>query len=59
MLRSPALEPIPLSRLAALREALQESNIPIIVQVHDWARLPSSFHQEIQRQYVIVWEKAG
>ena len=29
------------------KEALQNSNIPIIVQVLDWNRVPDSFHKNI------------
>ena len=54
VLRGSDLEPIPASRLADLQQALEQSNIPIIVQAHDWTRLPESFHNEIEQQYVIV-----
>ncbi|MFZ6748809.1 nucleotidyltransferase domain-containing protein [Undibacterium sp. Ren11W] len=37
-----------------LQEALVESDIPILVQVVDWARLPGSFHAEIEIGYVVV-----
>ena len=58
VLRSPTLEPIPGDRLADLAEALEQSNIPILVQPHDWARLPESFHPEIERDYVVA-QKGG
>ena len=32
---------------------------PILVEVLDWARLPESFHKEIQRDYVVVQRQAG
>ena len=53
MLRSPTLEPLG-SEFLDLKEAIEESNIPILVQMHDWARLPESFHREIERDYVVV-----
>ena len=53
VLRSHTLEPLG-PEYSALVEALEESNIPILVQVHDWARLPKSFHREIQRAYVVL-----
>jgi DNA polymerase sigma len=37
-----------------LQEALVESHIPIQVQVVDWARIPDSFHAEIEAGYVVV-----
>lgn len=54
VLRGPNLEPVPTGQLADLCEALEESNIPIIVDVHDWARVPGSFKPEIERQYVAL-----
>ena len=52
VLRGPGLTPIPSDRLHGLREALRDSNIPILVETHDWSRLPDSFHREIQRLHV-------
>ncbi|MCS6881079.1 MAG: nucleotidyltransferase domain-containing protein [Oscillochloridaceae bacterium] len=44
----------PFERLFELREAFVESNLPIHVDVMDWARLPPTFRQEIERSYVVV-----
>lgn len=52
VLRSKDLSKIPLSELENFLEALRESNIPILVEARDWARLPASFHGEILRNYV-------
>ena len=57
VLRSPTLEPLGVEYLDLI-EALERSNIPILVQVHDWARLPEGFHREIERDYVVVQEAA-
>ncbi|MDE2930940.1 MAG: nucleotidyltransferase domain-containing protein [Chloroflexota bacterium] len=53
-LRLPTLEPIPDAMLRGFKAALEQSNIPILVQVHDWARLPESFHREIERNHVAL-----
>ena len=53
VLRGPGLEPLSYEYLE-LVEALEQSNIPILVQAHDWARLPESFHREIERDYVTI-----
>lgn len=42
--------------LGILREDLAESDIPIQVQVMDWANLPVSFREEIQQAYVAILE---
>lgn len=52
VVRAPGLRPISAMDMEALREAFRESNIPIIVEARDWARLPTSFHREIERNYV-------
>ena len=56
VLRSPTLESLGDGYLDLI-EALEESDIPILIQAHDWARLPESFHWEIERDYVVVQEK--
>ncbi len=54
VLRGPDLKRIPSGQLTDLTEALEQSNVPILVQIHDWARLPESFHREIERKYVVL-----
>lgn len=39
-----------------LREALQDSDLPILVDVHLWSRLPKAFHPNIEAGYVVVKE---
>ena len=57
VLRGPELRGIPPDRLSAFEEAMRESTIPFLVEVRDWARLPELFHQEIERQYVVLVER--
>ncbi len=38
----------------ALREAFSDSDLPVIVQVVDWAALPESFRAEISHNYVVL-----
>lgn len=52
VLRSKNLSKIPVEQLESFLQALSDSNIPILVEARDWARLPESFHQEILRNYV-------
>jgi len=40
--------------LSALREALVESNLPIRVDLLDWAALKPHFWREIERAYVVL-----
>ena len=53
VLRSPDLKPLG-AEYSELLEALEESNIPFIVQAHDWARLPKPFQREIQQAYIVL-----
>ena len=56
-LRGPGLEEIQADRLAGFVDALQDSTIPFLVEAHDWARLPESFHREIQREHLVLVER--
>ncbi len=42
-----------------LKEALQESRLPILVEIHLWSRLPAAFHREIERLYVVLQAGSG
>ena len=59
VVRNPAAPGDELTELAELKEALVESNLPIRVDVVDWARIPESFRREIERAYVVVQEGRG
>ncbi len=41
--------------LADLREKIRESNIPILVELFDWARLPESFHKNIDACHEVLF----
>ena len=59
VLRGPDLEEIPVGQLGDFREAVRESNIPFIVEAHDWTRLPARFRREIERKHVVLIPNAG
>jgi predicted nucleotidyltransferase len=44
----------PQEKLSQLRAAFAESNIPIQIQILDWASIPSYFQEEIQNNYVLL-----
>lgn len=54
VLRLPADVRVERSRLGQLKDALEESNLPILVDLLDWAQLPEAFRREIERAHVIV-----
>jgi uncharacterized protein len=49
--RNPGDPTAPLSGLTALRQAFSDSNLPILIDILDWARIPESFRQEIVRSH--------
>ena len=56
VLRNPRDPYLATDALGDLKEAFIESNLPIRVDVMDWARIPESFHREIERAHVVVQE---
>jgi predicted nucleotidyltransferase len=50
----PSNQPRDPFKLASLREAFSESNLPIIVQLVDWDRIPQAFKNEILVRYAVV-----
>lgn len=40
--------------MATLRAAFAESNLPILVDVLDWAQIPETFRQEIKRSHEVI-----
>jgi uncharacterized protein len=54
VVRNPLAPDEALPDLPDLKDALVESNLPIRVDVVDWARIPAAFRREIARAYVVV-----
>ena len=42
-------------QLSNFKEALQESTIPIFVQVFAWSQIPESFKANIQQEYKVLY----
>ena len=41
-------------KLWELKDALAESNLPVLVDVMDWARVPEHFRQGMQKSHVVL-----
>lgn len=52
----PDRKKIPIDVLVNLKEQIRDSNIPIIVELFDWARLPESFHKNIIASYEVLYQ---
>ena len=54
VLRGPNLKKLPAGQLADFEDAVRESTLPFLIEARDWARLPESFHQKIEREHVVL-----
>ncbi|WP_177420838.1 nucleotidyltransferase family protein [endosymbiont of Lamellibrachia barhami] len=54
-IKTPAKSPLSLDQWDDFRTALQDSNIPILIQVFDLRQLPESFYPAIEAQHVEIW----
>jgi predicted nucleotidyltransferase len=52
VIRHPARLDEPQKNLARLRDAFTECNLPMLVEVLDWARIPETFRREIQKNHL-------
>jgi uncharacterized protein len=55
VLITPNHDKVPLDILLEIKEKISESNIPILVELFDWARLPGSFRSNIEACHEIFW----
>lgn len=53
--RNPHNLQLPVQNIGEVRDAFSESNLPILVDILDWARIPDSFREEIERVGVVVF----
>ena len=54
VLRNPEELFRPYEKLYQLKEAFAESDLPILVDILDGARIPANFRKEIEKDHVIV-----
>ena len=54
VLRGPGLAKIDAMRYADFLEAVEESTIPFLVEAHDWASVPESFHREAEHNHFVI-----
>lgn len=55
VVRSRDLKPLPADVFININEKIKNSNIPILVELRDWAMLPESFHRNIEQQYEVLF----
>ena len=54
VVRNPLHLEAPTDNLAQVKQAFQDSNLPIFVDLMDWAYLPETYQKEIQKHYVVI-----
>lgn len=55
VIRGSDLEPIEIDEFVRLFDLIKDSNIPILVEFRDWARLPKSFWQNIINNHEVLF----
>ena len=55
VIRSHDLQRLPVGVFLGIKKKIQHSNIPILVDLFDWARLPKSFHHNIEAEHVVLF----
>ncbi|TAH27767.1 MAG: nucleotidyltransferase domain-containing protein [Cytophagales bacterium] len=55
VIRTTNLQKMPIELYLDLKEKIRESNIPIVVELFDWARLPQSFYKNIEAKHEVLY----
>lgn len=55
VVRMPDLQKMPNEVYTGLKNKIRECNVPIVVQLLDWARLPDGFHKNILSKYELLY----
>lgn len=54
VIRNSNQQKLNINEFMKIKEKIQNSNIPIVVQILDWYRIPKSFHKHILENYEIL-----
>lgn len=52
---TPGRKKLPIEILMELKDKIRDSNIPILVELFDWARLPEAFHKNIEASHEVFY----
>lgn len=55
VIRSKDLRPVDWKAFTTLQQQIKDSNIPVLVDIKDWALLPTSFQTEINKQFEVFY----
>ena len=54
VLRTAQSRPLPEAKMRAVDEAFRGSDLPFLVDVHDWSALPARFRSEIEQSHIVL-----
>ncbi len=54
--RTHGISPLPSDIYMTLCEKIKDSNIPVLVELRDWAMLPESFHHTIEQHHEVLFD---
>lgn len=55
VIRGSGLQPLPRELIVDIRTTIRESNVPILVNVFDWASLPLNFQHQIDALHEVFY----
>ena len=55
VIRCQNLQKMPIEIFQQLKDKIKYSNIPIVVDLFEWTRLPDSFHKNIEAQHEVFF----
>ena len=55
VIRTKDLTQLDIDAYLKIKDTIQKSNIPILIDIFDWARLPQSFHNNILQNYEVLF----
>ena len=59
VVRTASLRPIRAESLLRLKDRITNSNIPVLVEIRDWALLPYAFHKVIEGRHEVFLSTLG
>jgi predicted nucleotidyltransferase len=56
VIRTKGLKPLPLEVYAEITSKIKNSNIPILIELREWTRLPETFYKNITANYEVLYD---
>lgn len=56
VIRSMQLTPLPIGAFSELYQKIKDSNIPILIELRDWALLPENFQNNVTQHHEVLFD---